>query len=95
MPARTFAKLTDFYYVRLAQARFGEAHMSPWDRFRRFASGQSAIAALTVLGSLLMACLLVPAVFRRKQRAVGAEQVAEPGVKVLGLSELPENPWRT
>jgi penicillin-binding protein 1A len=95
MPARTFAKLTDFYYVRLAQARFGETEASPWDRFGRFASGQSAIKILTALGSLLMTWLLITAVFRRKQRAVGAEQVAEPSVEVLGVSEPSENPWRT
>ena len=95
MPAKTFAKLTDFYYVRLAQARSGEADASLRDRFRRFASGQPAIKILTALGSLLMTWLLITAVFRRKQRAVGAQQVAEPGVKVLGVSELPENPWRS
>ena len=78
MPARTFAKLTDFYYVRLARARFTEAGASPWGRLRAFASRQPGITALTALGSLLMTFLLIPALFRTRQRPVRSQRPEPP-----------------
>jgi len=81
-PAKAFSKLTDFYYVRLAQTHFAEseemsARASPWGRLRAFASRQPGITALTALSSLLMTCFLLPALFRRRERSVGA-QLPEP-----------------
>jgi membrane peptidoglycan carboxypeptidase len=70
-PARAFSNLTNFYYVRLARARFAENEemlrsASPWGRLRGFAARQPGITALTALGSLLMTCFLIPVLFRRK-----------------------------
>lgn len=78
MPARTFSKLTDFYYVRLARTRFTEAGASPWGRLRAFASRQPGITALTALGSLLMTFLLIPALFRTRRRPVRSQRPEPP-----------------
>jgi penicillin-binding protein 1A len=80
-PAKAFSKLTDFYYVRLAQAHFAEnEEMSPggypWSRLRAFASRQPGITALAALGSVLMTCFLLPALLRR--RATGQSAAREP-----------------
>jgi len=71
VPAKAFANLTDFYYVRLAQARFAEneewsSDAAPWGRVRAFVARQPGITALTAFGSLLMMCFLLPAFFRRQ-----------------------------
>jgi penicillin-binding protein 1A len=81
IPAKTFSKLTDFYYVRLAQAHFAEnEEMSPvgypWSRLRAFASRQPGITALTALGSAFVTCFLLPALLRR--RAIGQSADREP-----------------
>ena len=80
-PAKAFSKLTDFYYVRLAQAHFAENEdMSPgedpWRRLRAFASRQPGITALAALGSVLMACFLLPALLRT--RVTGQSAAREP-----------------
>ena len=80
-PAIAFSKLTDFYYVRLAQAHFAENEdMSPgedpWRRLRAFASRQPGITALAAFGSVLMTCFLLPALLRR--RVTGQSAVREP-----------------
>ena len=80
-PAKAFSKLTDFYYVRLAQAHFAENEdMSPgedpWRRLRAFASRQPGITALAALGSVLMTCFLLPALLRT--RVTGQSAAREP-----------------
>jgi len=79
-PAKAFSKLTDFYYVRLAQAQFAEnAEISsggyPWSRLRAFASRQPGITALTALGSVIMTCFFLAALLRR--RATGQTAARE------------------
>jgi len=79
-PAKAFSKLTDFYYVRLAQAHFAENEEIssggyPWSRLRAFASRQPGITALTALGSVLMACFFLPTLLRR--RATGQTAARE------------------
>ena len=74
-PAKSFSKLTDFYYVRLAQARLAEseeiaAFGSPWGKLKIFAARQPGIVAMTALGSLVVLCFVLPALFRRRQRPV-------------------------
>jgi penicillin-binding protein 1A len=72
-PAKAFSKLTDFYYVRLAQARFAAReemaqHGSPWGRLEVFAARQPGIIAMVALGSLVTLCFVLPALFRRRDR---------------------------
>jgi penicillin-binding protein 1A len=76
-PAKAFAKLTDFYYVRLAQARFAEeeemaSSASAWGKLRLFAARQPGIIAMTMLGSLVMLFFLLPALFRRRELTASA-----------------------
>jgi membrane peptidoglycan carboxypeptidase len=82
-PAKAFSKLTDFYYVRLAQARYAESEQmaagaSPWGRLKIFAARQPGIIAMTALGSLVALCFLLPALFRRRERPVKAGPVEPP-----------------
>jgi len=68
-PAKAFSKLTDFYYLRLAQTRFAESEemassASPWGKLRVFAARQPGVIAMTTLGSLVLLCFLLPALFR-------------------------------
>jgi penicillin-binding protein 1A len=77
MPAKSFSKLTDFYYVRLAQARLTEseeiaAFGSPWGKLKIFAARQPGIIAMTALGSLVVLCFVLPALFRRREPPVKA-----------------------
>jgi penicillin-binding protein 1A len=74
-PAKAFSKLTDFYYVRLAQARFAESEKlasgaSPWGKLKIFAARQPGVIAITALGSLVTLCFVLPALFRRRGRPV-------------------------
>jgi penicillin-binding protein 1A len=76
-PAKAFSKLTDFYYVRLAQSRFAEIeeiaeYGSPWGRLKVFAARQPGIIAMIALGSLVTLCFLLPALFRRRDRPAKA-----------------------
>ncbi len=82
-PAKAFAKLTDFYYVRLAQARFAEeeemaSRASPWGKLRLFAARQPGIIAMTMLGSLVMLFFLLPALFRRRELTASAASTEPP-----------------
>ena len=92
-PAKAFAKLTDFYYLRLAQARFAESEemasgASPWGKLSVFAARQPGIIAMTTLGSLVMLCFLLPALFRRRELPASAPSI-EPPHDDRGLQEQP------
>jgi hypothetical protein len=74
-PAKAFSKLTDFYYVRLAQVRLAESEEiaaggSPWGKLKIFAARQPGIIAMIALGSLVTLCFVLPALFRRRERPV-------------------------
>jgi len=103
-PAKAFAKLTDFFYLRHAQQRLAASRQaSPndgWGEWKRIAPGEHAIARLTVIGPMLMSCLLLTALWRRRRRAAaGSTQgVAEYAVgappapgSVMPLFSLVEN----
>ena len=81
-PAKSFSKLADFYYVRLAQSRFAQGEdgsgAAAWGQLKTFAARQPGIIAMTALGSLVMLCFLLPALFRRRQRPVKAAPVEPP-----------------
>jgi penicillin-binding protein 1A len=82
-PAKSFSKLTDFYYVRLAQEHYAAseemvAGASPWGRLRIFAARQPGIIAMIALGSLVALCFLLPALFRRRERPQRAQPVEPP-----------------
>ena len=71
-PAKAFANLTDFYYLRLAQARF-ELHQQEvaggeWGRLRSLAPSEPAVRKLAILGSMLMSCWLLALLFRRRKQ---------------------------
>ncbi|HXV29355.1 MAG TPA: penicillin-binding transpeptidase domain-containing protein, partial [Sinorhizobium sp.] len=70
-PARTFAKLTDFYYLRLAQARFTrdkqEAADGDWGEIKGLAPREPVTRKLAVLGSMLMSSILLALLFRRRK----------------------------
>jgi penicillin-binding protein 1A len=79
LPAKAFANLTDFYYIRLAQARFAENEewsslASRWSRVRASIARRPGIAALTAFGSLLMMCFLLPVFFRRQSTSQGVDR---------------------
>lgn len=64
-PAKAFAKLTDFYYVRAAQARFlSDRHAARSGK--RWVKEQTA-AKLTVIGSMLLSGLGLAALWRRRR----------------------------
>ncbi len=75
-PAKAFAKLTDFYYVRLAQESYAATKASEeakGDKARRFAKlgpQQRVEVMLAVLVSLLMLSVLAVALFSRDERRV-------------------------
>jgi penicillin-binding protein 1A len=76
-PAQAFARLTDFYYLRLAEARFRqhreEIASGEWGKLRSLAPREPTIRNLAVLGSMGMSCWLLALMFRRwKQPAEGA-----------------------
>jgi penicillin-binding protein 1A len=82
-PAKAFSKMTDFYYVRLAQARYAAseqlaAYGSPWGRLKVFAARQPGIIAMTALGSLVVLCFVLPALFRRKERPAKPAPIEPP-----------------
>jgi penicillin-binding protein 1A len=91
-PAKAFSKLTDFYYVRLAQARFAESDEelggAAWGRLKTFAARQPGIIAITTLGSLVMLCFLLPALFRRRELPASAPS-PEPPQGDRGLQPQP------
>ena len=72
-PARAFSKLTDFYYVRLAQARLHNAQQRSADHFdlRGLAPGKRKLAIVVALGSVLVTCLVLFAFYRRRQEHPG------------------------
>jgi len=72
-PARAFSKLTDFYYVRLAQARLHNAQQRSADHFdlRGLAPGKRKLAMVVALGSVLVTCLVLFAFYRRRQEHLG------------------------
>jgi penicillin-binding protein 1A len=72
-PARSFAKLTDFYYLRLAQARFvrekQEVASGDWGRLKSLAPREPGVARqLMVLGATLMSGMLLAMLFRRRKQ---------------------------
>jgi penicillin-binding protein 1A len=72
-PAKAFSKLTDFYYVRLAQARLHNAEPTSAEHFdlRGFAQGKRKVAMVVALGSVLVTCLVLFAFYRRRQEDFG------------------------
>jgi membrane peptidoglycan carboxypeptidase len=93
-PAKAFAKLTDFYYLRLAQARFAGRDEEPggaaWGRLKTFAARQPGIIAMTTLGSLVMLCFLLPALFRRRELPASAPSLEPPDDD----RDLPHQPYQ-
>jgi membrane peptidoglycan carboxypeptidase len=84
-PAKAFSRLTDFYYVRLAQTRFANSRQdlaggSPWRPLRNLGPRERSLATVAVLASMLMTCLVLMAIFSRRQQPVakhGLEPVPE------------------
>ncbi len=99
-PAAAFSKLTDFYYVRLAQERLAEsAGAAAWSRLKSFPSRQPGITAIAALGSMLMMGFLVSALFRRREQPVGGSPLEPPREdrdlqRQRGQPEPPELPYR-
>jgi membrane peptidoglycan carboxypeptidase len=82
-PAKVFARLTDFYYLRRAQARFSEHRAvvgdePGWRRLSRLGPEQRLAAMLAVLASLLMLSVLLLALFSREKQAVPAVRATLP-----------------
>jgi penicillin-binding protein 1A len=79
-PARTFAKLTDFYYLRLAQARFvrekQEVASGDWGRLKSLAPREPVARQLMVLGATLMSGMLLAMLFRRRKQIADAQPAA-------------------
>jgi penicillin-binding protein 1A len=72
-PARAFSSLTDFYYVRRAQARFAESRQAStgagnWRFLRDFGPRERSMVMVVAFVSMLMTCLLLTVMFRRRQR---------------------------
>ena len=65
-PAKAFAKLTDFYYVRAAQARFVSERNAArsGESWRKLALKERTVAKLTVIGSMLLSGLFLAALLR-------------------------------
>jgi hypothetical protein len=94
-PAKAFSKLTDFYYLRLVQARFADSEemassVSPWGKLRVFAARQPGIIAMTTLGSLVMLCFLLPALFRRRELPASGGSIVPPHDD----RDLPHQPYQ-
>ena len=70
-PAQAFAKLTDLYYLRLAQARFArrqeEEAGGEWGKLKGLAPSEPTLRTLAVLGSMAMSCWLLALMFRRRK----------------------------
>ncbi len=82
-PAMAFSKLTDFYYVRLAQLHAAQADeestgAAAWGRLRAFASRQPGITTLAAFGSMLMTWFWLLALFRKKEQQPISAQPAKP-----------------
>jgi penicillin-binding protein 1A len=81
-PARSFAKLTDFYYVRQAQQRYAAKQRQiaggEWGELRSLAPREPVARKLAVLGSIVMSGTLLAMLFRRRKRQTEAAP-AEPG----------------
>jgi penicillin-binding protein 1A len=81
-PALAFAKLTDFYYLRLAQARFlqrqEEIAGGEWGRLRSLAPREPTIRKLAILGSMGMSCWLLALMFRRRKQQAEAAPAERP-----------------
>lgn len=77
-PAKAFAKLTDFYYVRAAQARFlSDRHAA---RSGKSWVKEQTVAKLTVIGSMLLSGLGLAALWRRRRA---------PALRTQFVSEAP------
>jgi penicillin-binding protein 1A len=78
-PAQAFAKLTDFYYLRLAQARFlqrqEEVVGGEWGKLRSLAPREPTMHKLAVSGSMMMSCWLLVLLFRRRRQQPGDASV--------------------
>lgn len=79
-PARSFAKLTDFYYVRQARARYALKQQQiadgEWGEFKTLAPREPVARKLAVLGSMLMSGALLAMLLRRRKQQDG-ERAAE------------------
>lgn len=93
-PAKAFANLTNFYYVRRAQQRFDAsrqaAQKDAWGEWKKLAPGEHAIAKLTILGSLLTSCLLLTALWRRRRQAAALSAAHEVSEQSVGPAPSPE-----
>jgi len=73
-PAKAFSKLTDFYYVRRAQAHFVKSQellsSGALGRLKSFAPRKQTVTQLATLGSMLMSSVLLAALFRRRRQSV-------------------------
>jgi penicillin-binding protein 1A len=94
-PAKAFANLTDFYYVRREQQRFVSSRQASqkdaWGEWKKLAPSEHAIAKLTILGSMLTSCLLLTALLRRRKQPAAfgpAHQVSEHSVGPVPSPEL-------
>ena len=65
-PAKAFAKLTDFYYVGAAQARFVSERDTArsGETWRKLAPKEQTVAKLTVIGTMLLSGLFLAALWR-------------------------------
>lgn len=67
LPARAFSKLTDFYYVRLAQLRFVDKQeadsLGAWGRIKGLMPREQTIRPLMMLGSVFASCFLLAVIF--------------------------------
>jgi penicillin-binding protein 1A len=69
-PARAFSKLTDFYYVRAAQARFARQQQEvAGGEWGRIVPRRHTVHKIAILGSMLTSCFLLTALFRRRKQA--------------------------
>lgn len=86
MPALAFAKLTDFYYFRLAQDRYArrqdEIASGEWGRLKNFGR-EPAARKLASLGSLLMLGWLLLFLFRRRKQQVEDAPIKVPGSALI------------
>jgi penicillin-binding protein 1A len=80
-PATAFAQITDFYYLRQAQALFlrqqEEAANGGMDRLRSLAPKEPFARKLAVLGSMLMSSMFLAMLFRRRKQIDEAASVAQ------------------
>jgi len=92
-PAASFAKLTDFYYLRLAQARFDQHQQEvaggEWGRLRSLAPSEPAVRKLVILGSMLMSCWLLALLFRRRKQQTAETAAEAPGAALAPCETVP------